>query len=743
MSEDIQIPTTVKMEDLERFLCGEWRDPFSLLGMHYLSSDYNRGLGVLIFDPQAQKVELIESSNDKHYVAERIHAAGFFEAVIPDRDVHFAYELAVEDMAGQFKRRHDPYSFWPILDEHDQYLINAGIHDKAYKHLGAHKRQIGMVNGVYFAVWAPNAEQVSVIGDFNCWDKRIHTMRFFGNSGIWELFVPEVVAGALYKYEIYDGNGARTQKADPYCFRTEVPPRSASVVQDIDGFDWHDQDWLAARAERDPVVEPVAIYEVHLGSWRYQTEADRPLSYRQLAHQLVDYVVDMGFTHIELMPVTEHPFDGSWGYQVVGYFSPTARFGPPEDFAYLVDYCHQHGIGVILDWVPGHFPRDAHGLALFDGTALYEHADPRQGVHQDWGTLIFNYGRQEVCTFLLSNALFWFEVYHVDGLRVDAVTSMLYLDYSRKAGEWIPNKQGGRENIEAIDFLKRLNSVVYSQFPGVMNIAEESTSWSGVSKPTYSGGLGFGFKWNMGWMNDILSYMTKAPSQRQYYHTDLTFSMFYAYHEHFVLALSHDEVVHGKGALIAKMPGEDWQKRANLRLLLGFMYGHPGKKLLFMGAEFGQWNEWDYRCSLDWQLLEQQEHLGLQTWVRDLNQLYKNHKALYCTDTNPAGFNWIDCQDMKKSVIAFMRQDLKTHKQLIFVFNFTSQLLPNYRLGLPQSARYREVLNSDAVVYGGNNVRNDAGLQSEAIAWHSCAYSAEVTLPPLGVIVFEPIIELA
>ena len=642
--------------------------------------------------------------------------------------------MEIIDGRGESRLYRDPYSFWPQFTADDQYLFNEGTHYRAYEVLGAHPRRVDGVDGTYFAVWAPSARRVSVVGDFNQWDGRRHCMRSLGAAGLWELFVPDVGEGTAYKYEVLGGEGEILLKADPFAFAAELPPKTASLVWSTNAFSWSDGEWMTGRGERDWLAEPLAIYEVHPGSWRRNGE--NSLNYRELAHQLVEHVVELGFTHIELMPVNEHPFDGSWGYQITGYFAPTSRFGSPEDFAYFVDYCHRHEIGVILDWVPGHFPEDGHGLARFDGTGLYEHLDPRQGWHPDWKTMVFNYGRDEVRSFLLSNAFFWFERYHVDGLRVDAVASMLYLDYSRQEGEWVPNAYGGRENLEAIDFLKQLNTAVYAHCPGAMMIAEESTSWPAVSRPIYAGGLGFGFKWNMGWMNDVLRYMEREPIHRRYHQSDLTFGMLYAYHENFVLPLSHDEVVHGKRSLLDKMPGDAWQKFANLRLLYGFMYGHPGKKLLFMGAELAQWGEWNHAGQLDWNLLEFEPHRGVYSWVRDLNRLYRTHPALYRTDVHPEGFEWIDSLDSEHSVVAFLRR-ADGEKTLVFACNFTPVPREDYRLGLPEQGPYREVLNSDAEIYGGSGMGNGGEVATEAVPYHGRPHSARLRLPPLGMLVLE------
>ena len=624
---------------------------------------------------------------------------------------------------------------YTILTEYDLHLFGEGTYLKTYEKMGAHIVDAGGVRGVHFAVWAPNARRASVIGDFNEWNEGGHPMRVLGNSGVWVAFVPGIGEGEFYKYEIETQQGYVLRKSDPYGFRMEVRPRTASIVWDVTGYTWNDAEWMAARTSE--LDRPMAIYEVHLGSWRRVPEEDRPLTYRELAHRLVEYVTEMGYTHIELLPVAEHPLDESWGYQGIGYFAPTSRYGAPEDFAYFVDHCHQHGISVLIDWVPGHFPKDAHGLFQFDGTHLYEHEDPRQRDHPDWGTAIFNYDRYEVRNFLLSNAVFWFERYHVDSLRVDAVASMLYLDYSRWGGNWVPNRYGGRENLDAIAFLKQFNETAYARFPGILTIAEESTYWPGVSRPTYTGGLGFSLKWNMGWMNDILTYMAEDPVHRNYHHTLLTFGLLYAFHDNFILVLSHDEVVHEKRSLLDKMPGDLWQKFANLRLLYGFMYGHPGKKLLFMGGEIGQWREWHPRTSLDWHLLGHEPHRKLQAFVRDLNRLYRSEPALYELDFDPAGFEWIDCQDTDNSVVSFLRRAKDPEQFLVFVCNFTPIPRYGYRIGVPAPGFYAEVLNSDSEIYGGSNVGNWGGVHADPRPWQWRPYSVELTLPPLGVMVLK------
>jgi 1,4-alpha-glucan branching enzyme len=621
-----------------------------------------------------------------------------------------------------------------VLTDFDLHLFGEGTQLKAQDKLGAHRMTIGGATGVHFAVWAPNADRVSVIGDFNRWDGRVHAMRHLGPSGVWETFIPDVADGEKYKFEIRAKTGEILTKSDPYGVAFEVPPRSASIVCDLGGHVWRDRDWMTSREARGGWLDrPMAVYEVHLGSWARVPEEDhRSLTYREMAHRLVPYVKELGFTHIELLPVMEHPFSGSWGYQVLGFFAPTSRFGPPEDFKLFVDACHRAGLGVILDWVPGHFPKDDHGLARFDGTALYEHEDPRQGEHQDWGTLIFNYGRHEVRNFLLSNALFWLSEYHVDGLRVDAVASMLYLDYSRKDGEWIPNRFGGRENLEAISFLQQLNTLTHGEHPGTITAAEESTAWPGVSRPAHLGGLGFTYKWNMGWMHDILQYVHEDPIHRRWHHRLVTFSALYMHTENFILPFSHDEIVHGKGALLDKIPGDVWQKYATLRALFGYMYGHPGKKLLFMGSELGQWREWDHDRSLDWHLLDDTAHAALRRYVQDLNRLYQTEPALHQLDFEGAGFQWIDCNDSENSVVSMARFARDRRDNVVIVCNFTPVPRAAYRIGVPAAGFYAELLNSDSAEYGGGNVGNLGGVTTEPVAAHGFEQSLKLTVPPLG-----------
>jgi len=631
--------------------------------------------------------------------------------------------------------RHD----FSLLTENDLYLFNEGSHYRIYDKMGAHLTGAGEDRGTTFSVWAPNAREVSVLGSFNQWHPKTHRLRLRGSSGIWEGFIPGIGKGTMYKYHIESSHhGYRIDKTDPIGFLQEKPPRTASVVWDLD-YTWNDHDWMQQRAGKNSIKSAVSTYEVHLGSWmRSSDDHHRPLTYREIAPKLAEYVHHMGFTHVELLPIMEHPFYGSWGYQTTGYFAPTARYGTPQDFMFLVDHLHQHGIGVILDWVPSHFPSDGHGLAYFDGTHLFEHSDSRQGFHPDWKTHIFNYGRAEVRSFLMSSAMFWIDKYHADGLRVDAVASMLYLDYSRKQGEWIPNKFGGRENLEAIDFLRRFNEEAYKEHPEIQTIAEESTAWPMVSRPVYVGGLGFGMKWDMGWMHDTLEYFRHDPIHRQYHHNLLTFRMLYGFTENFVLPLSHDEVVHGKGSLLNKMPGDEWQKFANLRLLFAYMYAQPGKKLLFMGGEFGQANEWSHDRSLDWWLLQFPVHQGLQKWVRDLNHLYRDEKAMHELDSDPTGFEWIDCNDAPRSVISLLRRGKGPREQLLVACNFTPVPREKYRVGVPMGGWWKEVLNSDGKEYAGSGIGNGGGVMAQHIEQHGRPFSLELTLPPLAAVMFRP-----
>ncbi len=727
---------TLLKQDIELLSEARHWDPFSVLGPHVVDINRRKAVAIRAVLPLASHayVVIFEEGKKRRTEMERLHPDGVFEAVFPRIREIFPYRIEIVDYDGHRWQQDDPYAFGCVLTDFDIHLLHEGTHLDQYERLGSHLTRVGEVNGVTFAVWAPNAERVSVVGNFNHWDGRTHPMRNRGESGIWEIFVPGLTEGEIYKFEIRSREaGALYTKSDPFAFRFEPPPRTGSIVCSIDGYAWGDADWMAARASRNPLEAPMAVYEVHLGSWKRKLEeGNRYLTYLELADELVPYVRDMGYTHIELLPVSEHPFDGSWGYQTLGYFAPTARFGPPEGFMAFVDRCHRSGIGVILDWVPAHFPKDGHGLNYFDGSHLYEHADPRKGEHSDWGTLVFNYGRREVANFLLSNALFWLEKYHIDGLRVDAVASMLYLDYSRNPGEWIPNEFGGRENLEAIAFLKRMNELVHAKHPGAITLAEESTAWPMVSRPVYLGGLGFTFKWNMGWMHDMLGFIEKEPIHRKFHFGTLTFSLLYAFHENFVLPFSHDEVVHQKRALLDKMPGDLWQMFANLRLLYAYMYAHPGKKLLFMGGEFGQWEEWNHDASLSWHLLQWDSHRGVQGLVRDLNHLCKESPALHEVDFRPEGFEWIDFHDVDHSIVSFLRRAKDPEDFLVCTFNFTPVLRKDYRVGVPAPGLYRAVFNSDSEFYGGSNAGGVDPTPAEDVSWNGRPWSVKLTLPPLG-----------
>ena len=713
-------------EPLQRILEARHHDPFEVLGRHPAGDRVT----VRAFMPQAERVEIPAAG------AEMVRTEGtdLFTwegeaSKVPER-----YILAWDDKEGNRFSAHDPYCFPSQLGDFDLHLFGEGRHWHAYRFLGSHLREVDGVAGVQFAVWAPNAERVSVVGDFNRWDGRAHSMRVRGGSGVWELFIPGVGAGGFYKYEIRDRAGISHVKIDPYANAFQSRPETAGLITAPSAYVWGDDAWMRDRAELDWQRRPFSIYEVHLGSWQ-RDEDGGFLNYRELAVRLADYVKDLGFTHVELLPITEHPLDASWGYQCTGYFAPTSRHGTPDDFRFFVDHLHRNGIGVLLDWVPAHFPRDAYALARFDGTALYEHGDPRMGEHKDWGTLIFNFGRNEVKNFLLSSALYWLAELHIDGLRVDAVASMLYLDYSRKAGEWIPNKYGGNENLEAVDFIRQLNTVTHEQHPGSLMIAEESTAWPAVSRPTYLGGLGFSMKWNMGWMHDTLSYMEKDPIYRHYHHDLLTFGLLYAFTENFVLPFSHDEVVHGKKSMLDKMPGDGWQKFASLRLLYTFMFTYPGKKLLFQGCEFGQGTEWDFDAALDWDLLERPQHQGVKKILTDLNRLYREHPSIHEVDFEGGGFEWIDCHDSSQSVLSYIRKDRAGEHILAAVFNFTPVPRTNYRIGVPRAGFYREAINSDAEYYGGSNVGNQGGVRSEPVSWMGRPHSIPIAVPPLGALV--------
>jgi len=734
------VRTEIALDSIGRLIEGTHENPFEILGPHEINDNGRRALAVRAFLPHTDQAWLVDFAHGEvPRPMRRIHPAGLYEAICASPNGSAPrYLIRTTDETGRKLTMHDPYAFPPLLTDYDLYLLNEGRHWKLYERLGAQLRTIDGVDGVNFAVWAPNALGVSVIGDFNNWDGRRHPMRKHIPSGFWELFIPGLSEGTLYKYQVRTREGV-CDKADPVGFATECPPRTASKVVDLSRFRWHDAEWLARRRETNWLEQPISIYEVHLGSWRRPgDDPSRWLSYRDLAHQLVEYCTEMGYTHIELLPVSEHPLSASWGYQTTGYYAATARYGTPHDLMYFIDLCHQHGIGVIIDWVPAHFPRDGHGLRRFDGTALYEHEDPRRGEHRDWGTLIFNYGRHEVRNFLIANALFWFDKYHVDGVRVDAVASMLYLDYSRREGEWLPNEYGGRENLQAIAFLKEFNEQVHIQFPGALTIAEESTAWPSVSRPTYLGGLGFSLKWNMGWMNDTRRYMHHDPVHRKYHHNELTFSLIYAFHENFVLPLSHDEVVHGKGSLLDQMPGDLWQKFANLRLLYSYMWTHPGKKLLFMGSEFGQWNEWNYDESLQWHLLQWSSHQGVQRCVADLNRIYRREKALHEVDFDYHGFEWIDCHNHDDSTLCYVRRAKDPRDFLVVCCNFTPVPRVNYRYGVPELCWYEEIFNSDSMYYGGSNMGNFPGAMAEPQESHGRPQSIVVTLPPLATVIFKP-----
>jgi 1,4-alpha-glucan branching enzyme len=737
-------PKTAPVDDFSArvasLLAARNADPFGLLGPHPVDSPQGRLWSIRAFQPRAVEAQIILQGQANPIPMRRLRDTGFYEATLPSpSDLAPApsnYRLRFRNEYRDVWESHDTYAFPYLLTEFDLYLMGEGRHYDTYEKLGAHVKTLEGVTGVHFAVWAPNARRVSVVGDFNGWDGRVNPMRSRGTSGIWELFLSEFDEGVVYKYEIVGPqNNILPLKADPYGFRSELRPNTGSVVARLDKHSWNDADWLQHRSSRNWLEQPISVYEVHLGSWRRMPEENyRWLSYRELADQLIPYVKELGYTHIELLPIMEHPYDGSWGYQTLGYFAATSRYGSPTDFMEFVDRCHQAGLGVFLDWTPAHFPRDTHGLAQFDGTYLYEHSDPRQGSHPDWGTLVYNYGRNEVVNFLISNALFWLDKYHLDGLRVDAVASMLYLDYSRKSGEWVPNRYGGRENLDAIDFIKRLNEVVHLRFPGVLTIAEESTAWPGVSRPTYLGGLGFSLKWNMGWMNDTLSYFSKDSIYRRYEHNKLTFSLLYAFSENFMLPFSHDEVVHGKNSLLHKMPGDMWQQFANLRLLFAYQYAHPGKKLLFMGQEIAQRQEWSETRSLDWHLLQYDSHRGIQRLVVDLNKLLASEPALHQVDFDWQGFEWVDANDSDNSVYSFIRRGKNPDDLLIVILNATPVVRYGYHIGVPRPGHYEEVLNTDAESYGGSNVGNLGGMNAGEHAWQGRRYSLALTLPPLAAV---------
>jgi 1,4-alpha-glucan branching enzyme len=725
-------------EEMASLVKAQQRAPHRLLGMHPLGNGSGVVVRALVQDAAEVEVEPTLEKYKPRFKLKRLHDSGLFEGVSKGADRVYAYELVITDYAGKVRRTRDPFSFLPTLGETDLYLFGQGNERRIYEKLGAQLRVVDGTPGTSFAVWAPNAQRVSVVGNFNNWDGRYHPMRSLGPSGVWEIFIPGVGEGSLYKFELKDRTGRIVLKTDPYGFLFEAPPKTASVVWNNQKFQWTDDAWRERRQTWNPFRAPLSIYEVHLGSWRKKSLAES-LSYRELAAPLVEYVTKLGFTHVEFLPVAEHAFYPSWGYQVTGFYAPTSRYGTPEDFQFLVNALHQAGIGVLIDWVPAHFPKDDWALARFDGTALYEHEDPRKGAHQDWGTLIFNYGRHEVRNFLAANALFWCDRFHIDGLRVDAVASMLYLDYSRKAGEWVPNQYGGRENLEAVDFLRHFNHLVHTEHPGTITVAEESTAWPQVTRPPYLGGLGFTFKWNMGWMHDTLKYFSRDPIYRKYHQNDLTFAMLYHHHENFILPLSHDEVVHGKGSLVGRMPGDDWRAFANLRILLGYQWLFPGKKLLFMGGEIGQRAEWNANGEIDWWLLEQGPyHAGLQLFMQDVNRLYRREAALWEGDYALDGFFWLDCSDQEASVLSFVRQNPERNSQVAVILNLTPVPRMGYRLGLPKEGLWREVLNSDAQVYGGGNVGNMGGVTAEGRPAHNQLFSAKFTLPPLSIVAFCP-----
>jgi len=727
--------TTTKLYDIFHIVNGEHSDPHTVLGMHEMEEDGRKAVVVRAFLPHAAGITVIDYANKrKKYPMERLHADGFFEVTIADREEWFRYQLEYTDADGNTWRSYDPYSFSPTLSEFDRHLFGAGTHYEIYEKMGGRLMTHEGARGAAFSVWAPNAKAVSVIGDFNNWDARRSPMRRLGESGIWELFLPAAAEGDKYKFHVTQCDGRVVDKTDPYGVYAEVRPNNASVLYPLKRYKWKDRRWMTARRKYDFRAAPMNIYEVHLGSWK-RAEGNRFLSYTELAEQLIPYVKEMGYTHIEMLPVEEHPFDGSWGYQVTGYYAPTSRYGSPDEFKQFVDACHQNGISVILDWVPAHFPKDDFALARFDGTALYEHQDPRLGEHIQWGTYIFNYGRKEVANFLLANALYWMDIFHIDGLRVDAVASLLRLDFCKEEGQWLPNVYGGSENLEAIEFLKHMNSVIAEREPGALMIAEDSTAWPGVTKKVEEGGLGFSLKWNMGWMNDFLSYIKLDPIYRKYHQNKLTFGMAYHYAENFVLVLSHDEVVHTKSSMIGKMPGDVWQSFANLRLSYGFMMGHPGKKLLFMGGEFAQYSEWSEARSLDWHLLQYADHQEMQAYVKELNHLYAEEPAFWAEDFDPNGFQWIECDDAESSIVSFVRRSQE--KELVFLCNFTPVVHRGFSLGVPQEGVYHERLNSDAARFGGSDVINAVPLQSRAEPAGRCPFQVELDVPPLGMVILE------
>ena len=749
--------TSIAPEQVNQIVNNLHHDPFEILGSHPIEQNGKVEHWVVrAYLPKAQTAWVVCPEERNEYPMQSMHHPNFFECTIKTEEL-VNYQFRIQE--GEHERViYDPYAFRSSkLTEFDLHLFAEGNHHRIYEKLGAHPIEINGVKGVYFAIWAPNARNISLLGDFNQWDGREHQMRKRDN-GVWELFIPEIGIGIKYKYEIKNWEGHIYEKSDPYGFQQEVRPKTASIVTDLDVYQWSDNDWMEKRRQADLLNQPISVYEVHLGSWLHASSAEKTkllkgesepvqvselkqgarfLSYYELAEKLIPYVKELGYTHIELLPVAEHPFDGSWGYQVTGYYAATSRFGTPEDLMYFIDQCHKNDIGVIVDWVPGHFPKDGHGLAFFDGTHLYEHADSRKGEHKEWGTLVFNYGRNEVRNFLVANALFWFDKYHIDGIRVDAVASMLYLDYCRKEGEWLPNQYGGRENIEAADFLRQVNNCIFSYFPGVLSIAEESTDWPMVSWPTYVGGLGFNLKWNMGWMHDMLDYFSMDPWFRQFHQNNITFSMWYNHSENYMLALSHDEIVHGKSNMLGKMPGDEWHKFANVRCLFAYMFTHPGKKTMFASMEFGQWSEWNVWGDLEWQLLQYKPHQELKQFFTDLNAVYKSESALYSQDFEQSGFEWIDCSDNRHSVVSFIRRSSDSDDFVITVCNFTPQPHSHYRVGVPELGFYTELFNSDARKYGGSNMGNLGGKWTDEWSFHNLPYSLDLCLPPLGVLILK------
>lgn len=751
------MPTVITSEQVHQIVSNHHDNPHTILGCHHVEADGKSAWSVRAYLPRAEQAWVIDPQSQTEHPMVSVHHPNFFECLL-DQQPSPQYQLKY--LTGDRQTTiYDPYAFSdaPHISDLDLHLFAEGNHHRIYDKLGAHQLEIKGIQGIYFAIWAPNARNISVIGDFNHWDGREHQMRKLG-VGVWGIFIPALEVGTKYKYEIKNQEGHIYEKSDPYGFFQEVRPNTASIVADLDQYQWQDSEWIKKRETSDPLKAPVSIYELHLGSWLHASADEkmqllsgaadpipvnetkigaRYLSYYELVDKLIPYVKELGYTHIELLPIAEHPFDGSWGYQVTGYYAPTSRYGKPEDLMYFIDQCHANGIGVLVDWVPGHFPKDGHGLAFFDGTHLYEHADPRKGEHKEWGTLIFNYNRNEIRNFLVANALFWFDKYHIDGIRVDAVASMLYLDYDREDGEWLPNDYGGNEHLEAVEFLRQTNNLIFKYYPGVISVAEESTAWPMVSRPTYLGGLGFNLKWNMGWMHDNLKYFSMDPWFRQHHQNSLTFSMWYHFSENYMLALSHDEVVHGKSSIIGKMPGDEWQKFANVRALFGYMFTHPGKKTMFMSMELGQWNEWNVWTDLNWELLQHDSHRKLNDFFKALNGFYKQEPALYERDFEQEGFQWIDCADSRNSVISFIRRAKDPNDFLVVVCNFTPQTHHHYRIGVPEAGHYAEVFNSDQSAFGGSDAKNYGGVWTEDWGMHNMPFSVDLCLPPLGVVVIK------